>query len=218
MTGQAPARYAVYAVPGTRAEDGPLAARLLELGQKALAETGRARRYGWHATLKAPFRSDADEAEVVGAVAAFAARRPSVTIPSVALRNLGGAFWAVVPGAEAAPLADLASAATTELDVLRAPLSEADLARRSVERLSPRQRELLEEWGYPYVLDEFRWHFTLTDEIGDAAEPGVRLERDLAEVLGHDIPMTSIALCVEPRPGADFELHSIHPLTGQEAS
>ena len=49
----------------------------------------------------------------------------------------------------------------------RAPLSAADRERRIKAKLSPRQIELMDQWGYPYVLDEYRFHMTLTGALLD---------------------------------------------------
>jgi hypothetical protein len=53
------------------------------------------------------------------------------------------------------------------LDPLRAPLTDAEIARRRPERLTPRQRELLDQFGYPYVMEEFRFHLTLSGRLTD---------------------------------------------------
>lgn len=207
-----PARWAVYAIPGIREADGPLAARLREFGTRALEFTTRAKRYGWHATLKAPFRSEHSEREITATVAAFAETQQTVVIRDLALRNLDG-FWALVPGGDTSDTDALAAACVTELDSLRAPLDDTDLARRNLDRLTPAQHELLRQWGYPYVLDEFMWHFSLSDHHSD---PTAHQVPDASEFIGQDIPLTSLALCVERTPGAPFEVHSIHPLSAEE--
>lgn len=53
------------------------------------------------------------------------------------------------------------------LDPFRAPLTEAELARRRRSKLSARQEAHLTRYGYPYVLDQFRFHLTLTGAIED---------------------------------------------------
>ena len=85
-------------------------------------------------------------------------------IPQLSLARLDG-FFALVPGAEAADLYALADDVVTGFDGFRAPATEAEIARRNPAALTSRQRELLDAWGYPYVLDEFRFHLTLTDRI-----------------------------------------------------
>ncbi len=214
-------RVAVYAIPGAVESDGPAAARLKRLGEAALARTTTAARYGWHATVKAPFRLVDGVAvdDLAEAMEAFVAAHRPVTIPSIALRRLG-TFWAIVPGTSAGALDALAADTVRKLDPWRGPLTDDDLAKRRPERLTPRQRELLGEWGYPYVLDEYQFHLTLTDDLDGpaAAETGERLATELAPVLGKTVRLSSLAVCVEARPGAAFEVHSIHPLGGAEPS
>ena len=81
-----------------------------------------ARRYGFHATLKAPFRlaEGRTAAELDAAVARYAAGRPGVLVPRLSLARLGG-FFALVPGAEAAELQTLADEVVTEPRLLPRP-------------------------------------------------------------------------------------------------
>ena len=52
-------------------------------------------------------------------------------------------------------LGRLAAACVRDFDSFRAPLSPEELAKRRAVDLTARQEELLVEWGYPYVFDEF---------------------------------------------------------------
>ena len=233
MTG----RFAIYAVPGT----GPGDTRGTALRQRAEqwlghsvsghpvipavpagwtraavdAITVNARRYGFHATLKAPFQLADGRApgELEAALARFAAGHQAATVPALSLARLGR-FYALVPGAPAAPLHALAEAVVTGFDQFRAPPTAAETARRQPESLTPRQRELLAAWGYPYVLDEFRFHLTVTDQIPPGRQPAV--ERALAGWFGPDLGATvlvdSLALFTEAAPGAPFALHAVYPL------
>lgn len=137
-----------------------------------LADTPR--RYGFHATLKAPFRlaEGKSEQDLVSAIAAFAGSLGTVKLPELAVRALGG-FVALVPTGPADDLNRLAASCVQEFDAFRAPMTDAERARRlsksSASGLTERQLANLERWGYPYVLDEFRFHMTLTGrlEAGD---------------------------------------------------
>jgi hypothetical protein len=179
------------------------------------AMTVSARRYGFHATLKAPFRlaEGRTAEELDAAVARFAAGSAAAMIPKLTLGRLGG-FFALVAGAEAPGLHALADEVVTRFDDFRAPMTEAELARRDRAALTPRQRELLSTWGYPYVLDEFRFHLTVTDRIPDEQRPEV--ERALSDwfavLLGADVPVDALAVFTEAEPGAPFELHAVHHL------
>jgi hypothetical protein len=179
------------------------------------AMTVDARRYGFHATLKAPFHlaEGRTPEELDAALARFAAGRAGVVIPRLSLARVG-AFFALVPGAEAAELEALAQDVVTGFDGFRAPLTDAQVARRNPAALTPRQRELLKAWGYPYVLDEFRFHLTLTDRIPTERQPDVEraLSGWFAASLGATVPIDALALFTEPAPGAPFLLRAVCPL------
>lgn len=122
--------------------------------------------YGFHATLKAPFvlADGRDESELRGDFLSFAREQPSVNVGELVLRELES-FVALVPKAQDAPLARLAETCVEEFDRFRAPLSAADRERRLQTRLTRRQADNLERWGYPYVFDDFRFHMTLTGSL-----------------------------------------------------
>ena len=80
-----------------------------------------------------------------------------------------GRFVALTPATESQPLQDLAFDIVQAFERFRAPLSEADLARRLQSPLTPAHRAYLEAYGYPYVGDAFRFHMTLTGSLPEAA-------------------------------------------------
>jgi hypothetical protein len=65
---------------------------------------------------------------------------------------------------------------------------------------------LLDRWGYPYVLDEFRFRMTLSDSIerGDRQVP-IGWWRAQLPALG-PMPIDGAALFVESQPGEPFVL------------
>ncbi|MGY6500597.1 MAG: DUF1045 domain-containing protein [Acidimicrobiales bacterium] len=125
--------------------------------------TATARHYGVHATLKPPFglAPGVGRDDAVRSVAELAGRCEPVTVGPLQVATLGR-FLALRPVDAPPALDDLASRCVRELDHLRRPPDREDLQRRRSVGLSARQDELLERWGYPYVLDEFRFHITLT--------------------------------------------------------
>jgi putative phosphonate metabolism protein len=133
--------------------------------------TAEPRRYGFHGTLKPPMvlANEVSESDFLAVVGRFAAGQRSLTVPSIKLAELSD-FLALVPTARSPDLQDLADRCVIEFDEFRRPADEAELARRRANGLSPRQEELLKRWGYPYVLEEWRFHLTLTGRIADAAE------------------------------------------------
>lgn len=178
------------------------------------AITAEARRYGFHGTIRAPFRltEGLDELHLRERVAVLATRLAPVLCEGLQVETLHG-FVALTPlGCEAA-LLDLGAKVVEGTDDLRAPLTEAEIARRRPERLSPRQRELLHRWGYPFVMEEFRFHLTLTDRL-DAPEP---VRRALAGLFGPVLPqpfaIEDLCLFGEDMTGRFHLLHR-YPLAG----
>ena len=141
--------------------------------------TAEPRRYGFHGTIKPPFRlaEGVDAAAVHAAVDALARQMQPVQMPGLELVSLEG-FLALIPTGDATQLTDLAARAVKRLDPLRAPLTEAEVARRRPDRLTPRQRALLDQFGYPHVMEEFRFHLTLS---GRLTEDQTALLRPLAK-------------------------------------
>ena len=132
------------------------------------------RKYGFHATLKAPFAlaQGKTEAELLAACADFAdAARPAPVITPVVGAISG--FIAVIAKERSEELERFAADCVTALDSFRAPLTAADRARRNPQRLTPRQCEYLDRWGYPYVMDEFRFHMTLTGRLDPSRREAV---------------------------------------------
>ncbi|OYX87563.1 MAG: hypothetical protein B7X99_03125 [Rhizobiales bacterium 17-65-6] len=134
--------------------------------------TAEPRRYGFHGTLKAPFRlaEGVTEDDLFSAAAKLAQGHHAFELSSLDVQGLGS-FIAIVPGRPVPALMDLAADAVVHLDHLRAPLSPEEVARRRPDSLSHRQRELLGLYGYPYVLDEFRFHMTLTGPLPPDVQP-----------------------------------------------
>lgn len=163
------------------------------------------RRYGFHATLKAPFRlaPHAAETELVARVAALAGTLKAVPLGALQPQRFDG-YVALVPGSPLPALQSLAARCVVELDDLRAPSSSAELARRRPERLDPRELELLRRYGYPHVLEQFRFHMTLAVCAQPAqADAVLAVAAGRIEALNRAVPPVLDRLClfVEPRRG-----------------
>lgn len=175
--------------------------------------TAAPRRYGWHATLKAPFAlaPGVEWLTLHHAVQTLAHSLRPFSMPPMQVQRIDD-FLALVPMAGHPAHSDInaaAAACVTQLQPLAAPSSERDLARRRAAGLTPRQDELLQQWGYPFVLDEFRFHMSLTGSLTGADADTVALVLDAAEQFFADLPplrFNSLALFAEPTPGADFVL------------
>lgn len=219
-------RYAIYFTPAYGSPWWEFGARWLgrdEYGDTALVQhplaqiapdelreiTAQPRRYGFHATLKAPFslRDSHTAADLTARMQALAATLKPVVLGPLQATTLGD-FVALVPAMAADELTVLAAACVTGLDDLRASLSEADLARRRVEHLDAREQELLQRYGYPYVLERFRFHFTLSGPVEQpAAQRVMQAVADPVAQLNATAPLVLDRLClfVEPAPGQPFK-------------
>lgn len=183
-----------------------------------LAVTRSARRYGFHATLKAPMALGARlEGKDLGrALKAWAATQAPVMVGRLELRSLDG-FLALTPVTQSPALTDFAARVMTDFDGFRAPPSEAERARREAARLSPRQVELLGQYGYPYVLEEFLFHMTVSDRLPAAEFEPVRAAAAawFAPLLGEELLLDRVVLFREAEAGAPFLRLRDYPLGGE---
>jgi len=134
------------------------------------------------------------------------------------LRRLGR-FLALVPDGPAPAIQALAARLVEAFDGFRAPPSPAELARRRSHRLTPAQDANLARWGYPYVMDEFRFHVTLSGAL-DAATLD-RLESVLTPLVAGfaaaPLALTELALFEQSDAAAPFRLTRRFPLAGRPA-
>lgn len=180
--------------------------------------TADPRLYGFHGTLKPPFRlaNDCDEGQLIMALEQFTAARAPVNAPPLKVAALGN-FLALRPSASCAALEALAADCVMQFDRFRAPLSEAELAKRRKSPLTDRQEQYLQAWGYPYVLEEFRLHFTLTGPIRDEAERRALLQHLAAEtapLTQDDYVAEELCLFVQPQPGEAFRIAGRYRFSG----
>ena len=225
-------RFGVYFVP----RDGSALARFGQgvLGRDALARPVAAApplppppppewiaapaRYGFHATLKAPFRLAAgtDEAGLRAACEAIAGAHAPCPLPSLAPATMAD-FTALVTAAPVPAVEALAADCVTALEPFRAPLDAAALARRRPERLDAAARARLERWGYPHVLEGFRFHMTLSAPLAPSAAVNAwraALARAFATLVGSAAVLDRVALCREAGAGAPFVRVAEFPLRG----
>ena len=75
---------------------------------------------------------------------------------------------------------------------------------------------LLSVWGYPYVMDEFRFHLTLTERLAadEADRVGAALATMAAPLCRAALDIDAIALFRQPERGAQFGLVGRHRLAG----
>lgn len=170
--------------------------------------TSEPRRYGFHATLKAPFHLRAQVGEDLLRARFDRLARQLHAVPLGVLEPcLMDGFVALVPARRPPALDALATRCVLDLDDLRAPLAPQERARREAAGLSPRQRELLERYGYPHVLGLFRFHMTLSGPV-DPVTADLLTHRagGLVAALNVQAPLRVDRICLfrEDHPGAPF--------------
>lgn len=129
------------------------------------------RHYGFHGTLKPPFHlaDGFDPDQLYASVRSLASEVEPFSLGLLELRWLGN-FLALAPSQPNRQVSRLASECVSRLDSFRAPPSREELARRRASGLTPNQERLLRQWGYPYVMEELRFHLSLTGPMRDPAE------------------------------------------------
>lgn len=157
--------------------------------------------YGFHGTLKPPFRLQQGytESELFTAIDLYCASRESFSIPSMEVRLIKD-FLCLRPPRPCKEINQLARDMVIRFDHFRAPAGATELKKRKSTVLTPRQESLLLKWGYPYVMDEFRFHLTLSSTIEDEQEKRVlkqAAENHFTQSALHNIAVDGIALFVE---------------------
>lgn len=227
-----PERYAIYYAPAAASplwlkaaewlgRDAASGERLITqiggLSRSRLEQlTSSARRYGFHATIKAPMAlaEGTTRFELETALAEFAAQQRSVSLGRLELRLLDG-FLALVPVRQSEALTAFAAECMSAFERFRRPMSVSERQRRNHGGLSARQLELLDRYGYPYVMEQFLFHMTLSDRLGPADREPVRRAADawFSGQLGEEIVLDRLALFHEAAPGAPFMRIADFPLS-----
>jgi 2'-5' RNA ligase len=224
------ARYAIYLAP-------PPASALWRFGSRVLgydAATGeniggyapvgiaaddwrimteRPRAYGFHATLKAPFRlaPEMTVGSLEAELAAFAATAKPFDLGPLAAHAIGigggRGFAALTQTRPSSGLEELEAAVVSGFDRFRAPLSDEERRKRRPERLTERQRAALDRWGYPHVGPDYRFHMTLSGEVEGAEGIAAALGRALEGEVGPAAFMVdALALFAQDSPGDRFRI------------
>ncbi|WP_281995911.1 DUF1045 domain-containing protein [Ruegeria faecimaris] len=217
-------RYAIYFAPPATAEWTQFATRWLGWDMEAGTEVAHPgldgvdvaavtevpRKYGLHATMKPPFRLREGQSVTAlqEACATLAASQCAIMMEGLEIARLGR-FLALRPLGDTAALNALAAACVQELDMFRSPPSAAELDHRRASRLTPDQDANLVKWGYPYVLNAFRFHITLSGRLDKPVLASVQrtLENHLEPLLPKPFRIADLALMGEAEDG---RFHLIH--------
>jgi putative phosphonate metabolism protein len=181
-----------------------------------LAATEDPRRYGFHATLKPPFRlaDGCTDAMLRSQLETFSAAQGAFPLPRLRVGKLGR-FLALVLPEPAEALFALAGECVTAFDPLRAHPAPEDLARRMSATHTAAERENLLRWGYPYVLNTWKFHMTLTSSLAPELLTifHEHLQERCSEVCAQPLQCDAICLFEEPAPNAPFLLVERYPLS-----
>ena len=170
-------------------------------------------KYGLHGTIKPPFHLAVGSSllELEDTARALCARQAPVTLNGLELTRLGGFLALTVPG-ETSALQRLAATMVEGLDACRAAPAGGGPITCPKARLSDRQEALLTRWGYPYVMEEFRFHITLSGKMPKAQAEQVKaaLVPHLEPLLPSPFVVRSLCLAGEDAAGM---FHLVHRYT-----
>ncbi|WP_033068169.1 DUF1045 domain-containing protein [Thalassospira australica] len=181
------------------------------------AATSSPARYGFHGTLKPPFslRDGKTRSKLESAVAELSTQTAPVSCGPLMLKSIGR-FLALVPTDPLRPLETLAASLVRELDGFRRPEDETAMNKRRAVGLTARQEENLMAWGYPYVMEEFRFHLTLTNKLDE--DQLARFEKALAPIVApvcrQSFVINDICLFGDPGGGKPFRILQRFELEG----
>jgi len=166
------------------------------------------RKYGFHATLKAPMSLNGRRESELHVACADFARQPRLIPQITPVVNSISGFIAVIPETRSAELEQFAADCVRAFDPFRTPLTADDRARRNPSRLTPRQVEYLDRWGYPYVMEEFRFHMTLTGRLDETRREAVlaMLRERFGRLNLTELAIDRVALFKQTDAKARFEI------------
>ncbi len=123
------------------------------------------KQYGFHGTIKAPFRlkNKYTYSDLENKVREISKQIQSFHLDKLVIKKLGN-FIALTPSKNL-KVNDVSNKFVEGLDFLRDDLSEDEIKKRHPHKLSFNQKKMLFKWGYPYVFNEFKFHLTLTGKL-----------------------------------------------------
>jgi hypothetical protein len=170
--------------------------------------------YGFHATIKPPFRLKTGYTlnDVEKELATFTKELQPLFLPPLEIARIDN-FFCLRPVSGSTAINNLAAEVVRRFDHFRQPSEEKELARRRSVGLSDRQEHLLLKWGYPYVLDEFRFHLSLTGKIDNDrhVEPlRCELSNMFDQVIQEPVNFDGLSLFVQHGNSAFAEYKRFH--------
>ncbi len=122
-------------------------------------------KYGFHATLKAPFRLKRNVKtknfyDVISHIATQHSRFKIKGLKIVYSKK----FTFITSRKPNKLLINLENDLVKHLDTFRAELNKTEIKKRIPDSLTFKQNKYLKEWGYPFVFDQFKFHMTLMNQ------------------------------------------------------
>ena len=161
------------------------------------------RKYGLHATIKAPFRlaDGVSVSELERQLRNLCLSLKPIEF-SLEVSELNG-FFALTPTVKNTELRKLHSKVVRELDYFRAQPTKEEIIKRRENQLTSEQDQNLIKWGYPYIFEDFYFHITLTGKIPEDYRNKVKdeIENFFQPVLQQKINLSELALVGEAKDG-----------------
>ena len=166
--------------------------------------TEQPKKYGFHATVKAPFRMNGSKSstELMSTFDEFAKICAPVILEGLEVKKLGD-FLALRPVGSEAKLNSLVANVVEHFDCFRAPLTQKEIAKRRRIKLTTIQETLMKKWGYPFVRSEFQFHITLTGPLSqnDAHTAQSAVESFFGDIIKEPFKINSLCLSGEDENG-----------------
>lgn len=170
--------------------------------------------YGFHATLKAPFRlaEGLSRHQLEYSLEKFCTLRKPFECGKMSIVEIGN-FLAFSHQSYCQKMELLAQDCVKTFEDFRAPLNNAEIARRKPESLTKKQKQLLNLWGYPYVMEEFKFHMTLTNKIydGNLQACHAALNDYFSPYLSQSFVVDRVYLYHQPSPTEKFYIINSFP-------
>ncbi len=174
-------------------------------------------RYGFHATLKAPFRlrRGRGEQELMEAVQTLAAELAPADLGLLIPKELGS-FITLQQAMPNPAVDELAFACVRDLDLFREPLTEEEQDRIFGKGITRRQKGNVFTWGYPYVGEDYIFHMTLTTILAphEIDEWKARVIEWGADYLSEPVRLRDLCVFAQPTEEEPFRLLARFPLKG----
>lgn len=185
--------------------------------------TAQPRRYGLHATLRAPVRlaPSASIDILVGAVSVYCQNQAPFALPPL-IPGVVDDFVALVPAEPDRRIDAIAQSCVCMVDSIRAPLTRHDADRYRGAGLDDVEDQLLLRWGYPHVMQRFRFHLSLTGPLDEQHWHYIppllaAAETRLAELANTPLMFDALAVFEEREPGLAFREVARIPFSAEHA-